>query len=126
VTDNTLITQPRQTVRVKELQRASRRLGVFPIDAARGLYAVESATRPGEVYEVALEPQALTGRCTCPWAEHGGTNCKHIMAALRAHYGSQAHLSFWRTREDARRQHRRVVAGQGVYATLRPRRLKGR
>jgi hypothetical protein len=110
---------PRTTVRVKTLQRASRKLEVVPRDAGRGQYLVASASQPGVFYAVDLEPAALSGRCTCPWAQHGGANCKHVMAALRVHHtGGQ--LSFWRTLQDARRQHRRTVAGQGIFATVRP------
>jgi SWIM zinc finger len=114
-------TTPRTTVRVKALQRASRSLEVVPRDAAKGQYLVSSASQPGVFFAVDLDLGSLSGRCTCAWGQHGGANCKHVMAALRArHAGGQ--LSFWRTLSDARRQHRRTVPGQGIFATVRPRR----
>ncbi|MFO7169498.1 MAG: SWIM zinc finger family protein [Chloroflexota bacterium] len=113
--------QPRTTVRVKTLQRASRRLEVVPRDPQRGQYLVASASQPGVFYSVDLDSRALAGRCTCPWAQHGGVNCKHVLAALRYHYTGLGGLSFWRTLADARRQHRRTVKGEGIYATVRPR-----
>lgn len=119
-TSNPLL--PRSIVHIKKLQRASRHLDVIPYDPERGIYVVESATRPGKYYEVVLDRAAPAGQCTCPWAQHGGVNCKHVLAALRLHYASQGTISFWRTHTDARRQHRRLLQGNGIYVTLRPRR----
>ena len=116
---DTTTPQPRTTVKVKRLQRASRKLEVITRDAGRGRYLVASASQPGVFYSVELDARALSGRCTCPWALHGGVNCKHVLAALRFHYTGQGGLSFWRTLQDARRQHRRTVAGTGIYATMR-------
>jgi hypothetical protein len=121
--DDTKSMSPRTTVRVKTLQNASRGLEVVERDAQHGKYLVSSASQPGVFYAVDLTPGALEGRCTCPWAQHGGTNCKHVMAALRSHYAG-GQLSFWRTLQDARRQHRRLVTGEGIYATVRPRRRR--
>lgn len=112
----------RSTVQVKRLQQASRRLAVIPQNPERGAYLVESESQPLQFYEVALEPDALTGQCSCPWAQHGGINCKHIMAALRARYAPHSAISFWRTRRDARRQHRHILMGENLFATIRPRR----
>jgi hypothetical protein len=112
----------RNVVHIKRIQRASRRLNVIPRDPSRGLYLVESASQPGQLYTVALEPGVLAGRCNCPWAQNGGVNCKHVLAALRMHYAQSGALSFWRTRDDARRQHRQLLYGENLYATLRPRR----
>lgn len=109
----------RATVRVKDLQRASRRLAVIPLDPCHGRYLVASGTQAGQVYRVTIEPERLEGSCSCPWAQYGGINCKHVLAALRAHYGGQGSLSFWRTRSDARRQHRPVLTGDHLFATLR-------
>lgn len=112
----------RNVVQIKALQRASQELEVTPYDPEQGIYIVESASRPGQAYEVVLAETKLQGDCTCPWAQHGGINCKHVLAALRARYAPQGSLSFWRTRSDARRQHRHILAGNQLYATLRPRR----
>jgi hypothetical protein len=112
---------PRNTVQIKKLQAASQRLMVIPRDPERRRYLVESASQSGRYYEVALQPDGLSGHCTCMWAQYGGINCKHVLAALRAEYQPWGTLSFWPTSEDARRQHRRVLPGERLYATLRPR-----
>lgn len=114
----------RNVIQIKRLQRAVRGLNVIPRDPERGKYLVESASRPGVVYEVSLDERAMAGRCSCPWAEHGGINCKHVLAALQEHYGGQSRLSFWRSHEDARRQHRRTVPGNQLFVTLRPRAVR--
>jgi len=119
-TNNLRARPPRNTVHIKALQAASRRLLVIPRDPARRRYLVESAGDSGRYYEVALQPDGLSGHCTCLWAQHGGINCKHVLAALRAEYQPHGTLSFWPTRDDARRQHRRVLPGERLYATLRP------
>jgi uncharacterized Zn finger protein len=111
----------RSTVHVKALQGASRRLEVVARDAERGQYLVASASQPGVFYRVDLVLGEMTGSCSCPWGQHGGLNCKHVLAALREHYLDEGQLSFWRTRDDALRQHRRMLGGQGIVATLRPR-----
>ena len=115
---------PRSVVHIKKLQGSSRHLTVVPIDASSGRYVVESASDPGVFYEVTVDADRLTGHCTCPWAQYGGINCKHVLAALRQRYASSGALSFWLTRSDARRQHRHLVAGPSLYATLRPRRRR--
>ncbi|HEU4322564.1 MAG TPA: SWIM zinc finger family protein [Roseiflexaceae bacterium] len=110
----------RNVVRVKQLQGASRSLNVIPLEPERGEYLVESASQPGQVYHVTLDQERLGGRCTCPWAEHGGINCKHVLAALREHHAASGELSFWPSSAAARRQHRRTLAGDGLYVTVRP------
>jgi hypothetical protein len=112
---------PRNVVQIKKLQAASRNLLVIPRDPERGRYLVASESDFGRHYEVALQQDGLSGHCTCLWAQYGGINCKHVLAALRAQYEPWGTLSFWPTGDDARRQHRRVVPGERLYATLRPR-----
>jgi SWIM zinc finger len=120
--DTTIRPNPlRSTVHIKKLQEASRHLMVIPRDPERGRYLVESAHDPGRAYEVALQRGDLTGHCTCPWAQYGGINCKHVLAALREHYAPWGALSFWPSRDAAQRQHRRILPGERLYATLRPR-----
>lgn len=109
----------RSVVNVKRLQRASKRLMVVPVEPEQGRYLVESATQPGEMYEVRLGTDDLRGECSCPWGQHGGVNCKHVLAALQEHYADQGRLSFWRSQSEARRQHRHVVSGEQLFATLR-------
>jgi hypothetical protein len=115
---------PRSTVQLKKLQAASRELLVVPRDPERGRYLVESGSETGRFYEVALQRAELAGHCTCTWAQYGGINCKHVLAALRSHYEPWGRLSFWPTRDTARRQHRRILPGERLYATLRPRRRR--
>lgn len=109
----------RNVVRIKALQRASRELDVIPLTSDEERYHVTSASTPGRYYEVRIDPATLQGSCTCPWAEHGGVNCKHVLAVLRARYAQEGQLSFWRHPQDARRQHRQIIAGDDIYATLR-------
>ncbi len=111
----------RSVVHVKKLQQASRRLEVIPHDPEHGVYLVTSAIRPDVYYEVVLDPDRPAGRCTCPWAQYGGINCKHVLAALQTRYAAQGRLSFWRSPNAARRQHRRLLIGDQLYITLRPR-----
>jgi hypothetical protein len=111
----------RPTVQIKQLQAASRRLMVMPRDPERGRYLVASEGDPSRAYEVSLQRGELAGHCTCLWAQYGGINCKHVLAALRAHYAPAGRLSFWPSRDAAERQHRRILPGERLYATLRPR-----
>jgi uncharacterized Zn finger protein len=112
--------QPRNVVRLKALQRASRRLDVVRISDRAERYIVSSASQPGRFYNVQIDPESLTGQCTCRWAQHGGVNCKHVLAVLRACFAEQGALSFWPSDKAARRQHRQVLAGEHLVATLRP------
>jgi hypothetical protein len=122
MTSATIVPAPvRSTVQVKKLQEASRRLMVIPRDPEHGRYLVTSASDPSRAYEVALQRGELSGHCTCTWAQYGGINCKHVLAALREHYSAWGWLSFWPSRDAAERQHRRILPGERLYATLRPR-----
>ena len=112
---------PRNVVQLKKIQGKSRRLHVMPQDPERGLYLVESASLPGHMYQVTLLPGHFAGRCSCPWGQHGGTNCKHVLAALQEHYANEGSLSFWPSTQAARRQHRRTLRGDTLIATVRPR-----
>jgi len=116
--------QPRNVVRLKALQRASRRLEVVRVSERSERYIVSSASQPGRYYHVQIDPETLTGQCTCPWAQHGGVNCKHVLAVLRARFAARGALSFWQSREAARRQHRPVISGEHLVATLRPRHIQ--
>ena len=120
-TTATLTLEPRNIRKIKKLQQASRRLLVIPRDPERGRYLVSSAGDSEQYYQVAVQPDMLSGHCTCPWSRYGGINCKHVLAALQATYEPRGALSFWPTREDAQRQHRQVLPGERLYATLRPR-----
>jgi hypothetical protein len=116
-----LASLPRNIRQIKQLQEASRRLMVVPRAPERGRYLVMSAHDSDRYYQVAVQRDGLSGHCTCPWAQYGGINCKHVLAALRAEYEPWGVLSFWPTSDDARRQHRQVLRGERLYATLRPR-----
>ena len=117
----TLALEPRNIRQIKKLQQASRRLLVIPRDAEHRRYLVKSAGDGDQYYQVAVQPDTLSGHCTCPWSRYGGINCKHVLAALQARYEPWGALSFWPTREDAQRLHRQVLRGERLYATLRPR-----
>jgi hypothetical protein len=47
-----------------------------------------------------------------------------VLAALREHYAPAGRLSFWPSRDAAERQHRHILPGERLYATLRPRRQR--
>lgn len=109
----------RNVVRIKALQRASRELDVIPLTGEDERYHVSSGSTPGRFYEVRLNAETLEAHCTCAWAEHGGVNCKHVLAVLRARYAGEGRLSFWARLQDAARQHRPVIAGEQLFATVR-------
>lgn len=110
--------QPRRNVvRLKSLQRESRRLHVEPLGGVS--YSVGSASQPERRYFVLINPETLEGQCTCLWAQHGGVNCKHVLAVLRAHFATEGDISFWSNPLDARRQHRQVIEGESLFATVR-------
>jgi SWIM zinc finger len=109
----------RNVVRLKALQRASRRLEVVRVSDGAERYLVSSAARNGRFYEVVIDPATLSGRCSCPWAQYGGVNCKHVLAVLREYFAPKGALSFWSSPEAARRQHRPIIAGDHLLATLR-------
>ena len=121
---NSVSALPRNIRQVKQLQEASRRLMVVPRDPERGRYLVASAHDSDRYYHVAVHRDELSGHCTCPWAHYGGINCKHVLAALRAEYEPWGAISFWPTSDAARRQHRHVLRGEQLYATLRPRAIR--
>src|SRR5258708_4812635 len=57
----------------------------------------------------------IQARCTCPWAEHGGIACCHVIAALsRLAELKERVLSFWPTQEEAARQKRSVFHIRGI------------
>lgn len=113
------LSERRNVVRLKRLQRESRLLEVIPLSDSPTAYEVRSASQPGRSYVVRIDPATLSGQCTCPWAQYGGINCKHVLAVLRKHYANQGEISFWANPQDAVRQHRPIIAGAHLYATVR-------
>ena len=111
---------------IKRLQRRSRDMRVTRV--APNTLVVSSRTNPQLQHIVTLEWEKQSGiraRCTCPWAQHGGAACSHVLAALNYIASQQRRaVSFWLNVEDARRQKHRVLtlkAGDGdVYITSRP------
>lgn len=111
---------------IKRLQKRSRDMRVTRV--APNTLVVYSQSNPQLQHIVTVEWDKRVGiraRCTCPWAQHGGAACSHVLAALN-HIAEQQHrvISFWLDPEDARRQKHRVLtlrAGDGdVYITSRP------
>jgi uncharacterized Zn finger protein len=111
----------RNVVNLKQLQQASKKLEVSLLDPETNTYLVASASRPGFFHEVTIDWDGTEGLCDCPWAQHGGVNCKHVLAALRYHHSEQGNVSFWRSAAAARRQHRPMLVGDSMYLTIRPR-----
>ena len=111
---------------IKDLQANSRHLRPRLVDADTVI--VESASDPESNHTVTIQfkPDGIVhARCTCPWAEHHGVACSHVMAALEylASLKNRT-LSFWTDPEQAHRQKRRVfyLEGenrQGIWITSR-------
>ncbi len=92
--------------------------------------AVTSLTNPAANHIVTVayaKDGTIHARCTCPWAIYGGVACTHVLAALEALAQKRGkRLSFWRSREDAQRQKRRLFCikdhetqADGVWVTSR-------
>jgi len=112
---------------IKKLQNRSRALTVRRV--TRDTYAVASKSQPNLQHIVTIMmgmDGAIHGRCTCPWSHHGGFGCVHVMAVLhRLAARKKRRISFWPTREEAERQHKRVLRLAGskddaIYITSRP------
>jgi uncharacterized Zn finger protein len=98
-----------KTRNLKDLQAKARRLKTTVIDAHTVL--VQSQSSPNHVISVRSRRNgAIEARCTCAWAQHGGSACSHILAALSALAARQNRkLSFWMTPEEAQRQRKHVL-----------------
>jgi hypothetical protein len=117
-------------INLKKLQAAARKLMVRRV--ARDTFVVASRTRPTLQHVVTIgfgRDQAIHARCTCPWAEHGGIGCQHVMAVLHTLAGrKRKRLSFWGTLPEAQRQRQRVLrlAGDGEELYITSRAEKGK
>ncbi len=100
-----------QPVNVKLLQRESRHLTVQP--AGKGRIIVSSATNSTKAHTVTYgfgaDGKTVYASCSCPWGQHHGVGCSHIMAAMQvlAHRKGRR-LSFWKSLDDAERQNQRI------------------
>lgn len=95
---------------IKALQAESRRLQTRRIGT--DCIAVSSASEPGKEYHVQIRygDGVIHARCDCPWGQHGGIACSHVMAALESLAQDKSRrLSFWLSEEDADRQNRRTL-----------------
>jgi hypothetical protein len=98
--------------KIKELQARSKRLSVRIFDPINpgDPYAmiVSSGTwrTLNRIVTVKFEDDGtINARCTCRWAQFGGTACSHVIAALqKLAERKQRKLSFWLTAEEAYRQ----------------------
>ncbi len=119
-------------VHIKELQAKSRRLMVRVIDPqyVGDPYVVIVASRSNPVFNQVVtvkfeDDGRIRARCTCPWAEHGGIACCHVIAALSKLAARKSRsLSFWLTPEEARRQKQIAFqlnssVGESVWITSR-------
>lgn len=111
---------------IKQLQSQSKKLRVWMVN--RHTYAVESKTKNSALHLVTVRFErggVVHARCTCPWAQHSGVACSHVMAALDYLANQKGRtLSFWQSEEDAQRQKHRVfrLGGDengGVWITSR-------
>jgi uncharacterized Zn finger protein len=117
---------------LKSLQEKSKKLAVrliLPAHSGEPYQAlVQSSARLSHLVTIKFEPNgAIHAACTCPWGEHGGIACSHVMATLsRMAELKRSALSFWSTPEDARRQKKRtfrLVDGEQddqIWITTRP------
>lgn len=122
---------PKQLHRLKE---KGKRLSVRIIapDVDHLPYTAIVGSRSNAVFNhfvtVKFQPDgSIVARCTCPWAEHGGIACSHVMATLgKLAQKKQRVLSFWPTFEDAVRQKRTVfslvsnITTERIWITSRP------
>ncbi len=95
---------------IKQLQTRSRKLKARYL--RNGVIAVESQTNDNVSHIVTYQfapDGTVHATCTCEWAEHNGTACAHVMAALE-HLAAIKHrsLSYWENREAAERQKQRI------------------
>jgi uncharacterized Zn finger protein len=114
-------------VNLKQLHQRARKLLVRRV--SRDTFVVASKSRPSLQHVVTViygRDEAIHARCTCPWSEHGGFGCAHVIAVLHT-LASQKRkrLSFWLTEEEAKRQRRKVLrlSGDGrdaIFITSRP------
>ncbi len=112
---------------LKDLQGRARHLKAHIIN--RHVVVVESTTMPTANHVVTIEYDSegtIHSRCTCPWAMNGGIACAHTLAALEALAARRGRaLSFWGSRDEARRQKHRTfyLAGrrqdEGLWITSR-------
>jgi uncharacterized Zn finger protein len=97
---------------LKALQSKSKRLLVRVIrlteegDTFFVVVGSRSAATLNRVVTVQFKPDdTIIARCTCPWAEHGGVACSHVIAALsKLAARKRRALRFWATPEEAQRQ----------------------
>lgn len=98
-----------QPKNIKELQNQSKKLRVYRLQ--KQLYAVSSGSDQEQAYLVRVafdKAGKIFANCTCPWSQHHGVACSHVIATL-AHLAAKKRrrLSFWLTAEEAQRQKQR-------------------
>jgi hypothetical protein len=112
---------------IKKLQWQSRKLHTKQVDDHTFAVSSISNALANHVVTVTFRRDGtIRARCTCPWALNRGVACTHVMAALDKLAARKGRtLSFWSTREEARRQKQRVfylagiARGEGVWITSR-------
>jgi SWIM zinc finger len=113
---------------IKHLQAQSRDMELRRIN--RLTYGVKSLSDPKTEYRVRVQFRSdrdVVVNCNCPWAQHHGVACSHVMATLEYLASLKGRtLSFWLTNEEAERQKHRVFYLQsednrheGVWITSR-------
>lgn len=112
---------------LKGQQGRSRNLKAHIVN--RNLIVVSSTTTPTANHVVTVEYDkqgVIHTRCTCIWAMNGNIGCTHTVAALEALAAKRGRaLSFWETKDQARRQKHRTFylagkrADEGLWITSR-------
>jgi hypothetical protein len=108
--------------KIKSLQAEGKKLAVRIIAPARphepymAIVESRSHNKLGHLVMIKFERDGrILTNCTCPWSEHGGIGCCHVIAALDSLASrKRSKLSFWLTPEEARRQKKRVFRITGV------------
>lgn len=114
---------------IKKLQARSKGLRARLI--APNTVVVSSRSNPYAQHIVTLESRpggAIKARCTCPWSQHGGHGCSHVMAALNYLAARRRRaISYWPTLSEAKRQKHRILrlegisgSGDDIFITSRP------
>lgn len=116
-------------INIKQLQRESRQLSVQ--HHAPGHIIVGSGSEAGKhhtvEYQFAEDGKTVYASCSCPWGQHQGIGCSHMMAAMEFLANSKGRtLSFWPSVDDAERQNQRMfylttptTPEQGLWITSR-------
>lgn len=114
--------RPRQLKALQTKSRALRAQVIRPAHATEAFVIVVNSGSTDSLNHLVTvrfgQDGAIRARCTCPWAEHGGIACCHVIAALNK-LAERKHrrLSYWLTPEEAHRQKKALFHLSGDYSS---------